>query len=111
MSDHALRARSRPIGLDRRGSPAGPRARPPIPKDDAMVYGAQGEMPVVRTFCVFIALTPCFGYASIFDRRSDGEDNYAWQRNGGSDKCDGIPMDSLITAAARALAAGDLLGV
>src|ERR1700675_4015719 len=30
--------------------------------------------------------------------------------NGGSDKCDGIPMDSLITAAARALAAGDLLG-
>ena len=31
--------------------------------------------------------------------------------NGGSDKCDGIPMDSLITAAARALAAGDLLGV
>src|ERR1700676_4030674 len=30
--------------------------------------------------------------------------------NGGSDKCDGIPMDSLITAAARALAAGDPLG-
>ena len=29
---------------------------------------------------------------------------------GGSDKCDGIPMDSLITAAARALAAGDPLG-
>jgi hypothetical protein len=28
-------------------------------------------------------------------------------RNGGSDKCDGIPMDSLITAAARALAAGE----
>ena len=35
----------------------------------------------------------------------------AGHRNGGSDKCDGIPMDSLITAAARALAAGDLLGV
>jgi hypothetical protein len=29
---------------------------------------------------------------------------------GGSDKCGGIPMDSLITAAARALAAGDPLG-
>src|SRR4051794_22480348 len=29
---------------------------------------------------------------------------------GGSDKCDGIPMDSLITAAARALVAGDPLG-
>ena len=28
----------------------------------------------------------------------------------GSDKCGGIPMDSLITAAARALAAGDPLG-
>src|SRR6202049_1774196 len=31
-------------------------------------------------------------------------------RNDGSDKCGGIPMDSLITAAARALAAGDPLG-
>ena len=30
--------------------------------------------------------------------------------NGESDKCVGIPMDSLITAAARALAAGDPLG-
>jgi hypothetical protein len=30
--------------------------------------------------------------------------------NGGSDKYDGIPMDSLITAAARALVAGDPLG-
>jgi len=30
--------------------------------------------------------------------------------NDGSYKCDGIPMDSLITAAARALAAGDPLG-
>src|SRR6266581_1725548 len=34
----------------------------------------------------------------------------AGHRRGGSDKCDGIPMDSLITAAARALAAGDPLG-
>ncbi len=31
-------------------------------------------------------------------------------RNGGSDKSDGLPMDSLITAAARALALGDPLG-
>src|SRR5438132_11804138 len=31
-------------------------------------------------------------------------------RNDGSDKCGGISMDSLITAAARALAAGDPLG-
>src|SRR6185503_519592 len=30
--------------------------------------------------------------------------------DGGSDKCDGIPMDSMITAAAHALAAGDPLG-
>src|SRR5277367_6610942 len=29
---------------------------------------------------------------------------------GGSYKCDGIPMDSVISAAARALAAGDPLG-
>src|ERR1700724_3158644 len=34
----------------------------------------------------------------------------AGHRNGGSYKCDGIPMDSLITAAGRALAAGDPLG-
>src|ERR1700760_1922889 len=32
------------------------------------------------------------------------------QHRGGSVKCDGIRMDSLITAAARALAAGDPLG-
>src|SRR3954454_19572942 len=36
--------------------------------------------------------------------------NYeAGYRKSGSDKCGGIPMDSLITAAARALAAGDPL--
>jgi hypothetical protein len=35
-----------------------------------------------------------------------------WRRvsNGGSDKCGGIPMDSLITAAASALAPGDPVG-
>jgi hypothetical protein len=30
--------------------------------------------------------------------------------NSGSNQCDGIPMDSLITAAAQALTAGDPLG-
>src|SRR5499426_687576 len=35
----------------------------------------------------------------------------AGQRTAGSDKCVGISMDSLITAAARALASGDALGV
>src|SRR5262250_3325399 len=34
----------------------------------------------------------------------------AGHRHDGSDKCGGIPVDSLITAAARALAAGDPLG-
>jgi hypothetical protein len=34
----------------------------------------------------------------------------AGYRNDGSDKCGGIPMDSLITAAPHALAAGDPLG-
>src|ERR1700724_809891 len=33
-----------------------------------------------------------------------------WVSRDGSDKCGGIPLDSLITAAARALAAGDPLG-
>ncbi|HET9471247.1 MAG TPA: hypothetical protein VFO24_09085, partial [Usitatibacter sp.] len=41
-----------------------------------------------------------------------GGGEIAWCRssNGGSDNCVGIRMDSLITAAARALAAGDPLG-
>src|SRR4030095_1448221 len=43
-------------------------------------------------------------------RRSSWDTFSAGYRNSGSDKCDGIPMDSLITAAARALAAGDPLG-
>src|SRR6516164_8326365 len=34
----------------------------------------------------------------------------AGPRTGGSDKCGGIRMDSLITAAARALSSGDPLG-
>jgi hypothetical protein len=39
-----------------------------------------------------------------------GDENSAEHRRAGSDKCVGIPLDSLITAAARALAAGDPLG-
>src|SRR5213594_400785 len=57
----------------------------------------------------------CFVIALLLPSiRPDGR--WSWDtlsagyRNGGSDKCDGIPMDSLITAAARALAAGDPLG-
>src|SRR2546428_11286918 len=56
----------------------------------------------------------CFVIALLLPSiRPDGR--WSWDtfsagyRNGGSDKCDGIPMDSLITAAARALAAGDPL--
>src|SRR3546814_19978735 len=63
---------------------------------------------------VLIALAPSFGY-TIAARHGRWclslEIPSARHRQGGSDKCDGIPMDSLITAAARALAAGDLLGV
>src|SRR3989475_1879712 len=57
----------------------------------------------------------CFVIALLLPSiRPDGR--WSWDtfsagyRNGGSDKCDGVPMDSLITAAARALAAGDPLG-
>ncbi|HET9580695.1 MAG TPA: hypothetical protein VFP44_22905, partial [Usitatibacter sp.] len=42
--------------------------------------------------------------------RSSCDNLSAGQEEGGSDKCGGIRMDSLITAAARALAAGDPLG-
>src|SRR5437764_7143545 len=57
----------------------------------------------------------CFVIALLLPSiRPDGR--WSWDtfsagyRNDGSDKCDGIPMDSLITTAARALAAGDPLG-
>src|SRR5205809_639715 len=57
----------------------------------------------------------CFVIALLLPSiRPDGR--WSWDtlsvgyRHDGSDKCDGIPMDSLITAAARALAAGDPLG-
>src|SRR5712671_4024461 len=67
----------------------------------------------VPVLCVVITLS--FNWASFIvrsfrstfvrrDRFSPGIDR------GGSYKCDGIPMDSLITAAARALASGDPLG-
>src|SRR5436309_5274168 len=44
------------------------------------------------------------------DGRWSWDKSSAGYRNGGSYKCDGIQMDSLITAAARALATGDPLG-
>src|SRR2546429_6189214 len=57
----------------------------------------------------------CFVIALLLPSiRPDGR--WSWDtfsagyRNGGSDKCDGIPMVSLIGAAGRALAAGDPLG-
>src|SRR5436309_7090119 len=56
----------------------------------------------------------CFVIALLLPSiRPDGR--WSWDtlsagyRNGGRDKCDGIPMDSLIAAAARALTAGDPL--
>src|SRR5437899_7746369 len=57
----------------------------------------------------------CFVIALLLPSiRPDGRWSWdtfsAGDRTGGSDKCGGIPMDSLITAAARALAAGDPLG-
>src|SRR5436853_943478 len=58
----------------------------------------------VPVLCVVIALVSFLGGCSSRDTVSAG------YRKAGSDKCDGIPMDSLITAAARALATGDPLG-
>src|SRR5262245_46387168 len=72
------------------------------------------EMPVESVLGVVIALAPSFGYpfASRYCRwPSVTSTPSAGHGSGGSDKCDGIAMDSLITAAARALAAGDLIGV
>src|SRR5580693_8436955 len=54
----------------------------------------------VPVLCVVIA------QHSLIGRELD----WRWISDGESDKCGGIPMDSLITAAARALAAGDPLG-
>src|SRR5687768_716384 len=54
--------------------------------------------------CVVIALLS-FGVSFVVVRYINAE-----YGNVGSDKCGGIAMDSLITAAARALAAGDPLG-
>ena len=55
----------------------------------------------------------CFHDFGSFLRRTvcrSHETLSAEVRSGGSYKCDGILMDSLITATARALAAGDLIG-
>jgi hypothetical protein len=46
----------------------------------------------------------------IYQDQSSAIHVSAARASNGSDKCDGIPMDSLIGAAARALAAGDALG-
>ncbi len=47
---------------------------------------------------------------SLLQMRGDPVVAPGARRGGGSYKCDGISMDSLITAAGRALAAGDPLG-
>src|SRR5271166_3544900 len=53
----------------------------------------------------------CRSFRSRYNVLVGGHEiNWYMASNGGSDKCGGIQMDSLITAAARALAAGDPLG-
>ena len=59
-----------------------------------------GERIVQSTICGPLATTHGLPPCGRLDRKSNGE----------SDKSDGIAMDSLITAAARALAASDPLG-
>src|SRR3546814_4256653 len=77
-------------------------ARPPMdarpPAISAAVVMHAGHM-VFRSF-LFVEMS---GGSRLWDSE-------AGVSNGGSDKCGGIRMDSLITAAARALAAGDPLG-
>ena len=88
------------------------RGNPFVPGYDAMVLGVNLEWAAVPVTCVFIALVPSLAIHSFLDRwwcRSR-ETLSAGRRRGGSDKRGGIAMDSLITAAARALAAGDPLG-
>src|SRR5216684_3476284 len=76
---------------------------------------AASHSSCVPVLCVVIALL-LFLWMSFIVSRYDlvvvgheiDSSGQAW--NGGSDKCGGIRMDSLITAAARALAAGDPLG-
>src|SRR5258708_33325618 len=76
---------------------------------------AASHSSCVPVLCVVIALL-LFLWMSFIVSRYDlvvvGHeiDSSGQASNDGSDKCDGIPMDSLITAAARALAAGDPLG-
>src|ERR1700761_2706990 len=66
--------------------------------------------PAPPTMTAVLAMhTGHIGVSSPFRDRSQAKLSPGLPR-GGSDKCGGIPMDSLITAAARALAAGDPLG-
>src|SRR5215470_12369724 len=65
----------------------------------------------VPVLCLVIALSPSFECSPRIRRPgSRSRDTLcAGYRRDGSDKCDGIPMDALIAAAARALSAGDPL--
>src|ERR1700742_4455512 len=66
--------------------------------------------PAPPTMTAVLAMhTGHIGVSSPFRDRSQAKLSPGLPR-GGSDKCGGIPMDSLITAAARALAVGDPLG-
>src|SRR3984885_3868377 len=66
--------------------------------------------PAPATMTAVLAMhTGHIGVSPPFRDRSQAKLSPGLPR-GGSDKCGGIPMDSLITAAARALAAGDPLG-
>src|SRR3984885_7573429 len=66
--------------------------------------------PAPATMTAVLAMhTGHIGVSSPFRDRSQAKLSPGLP-GGGSDKCGGIPMDSLITAAARALAAGDPLG-
>src|SRR5262249_46748085 len=62
----------------------------------------------VPVLCLVISVLPCLVAVDI-PRRCVGKSSGSLPR-GESDNCVGISMDSLITAAARALAAGDPLG-
>src|ERR1700742_1443531 len=65
--------------------------------------------PAPPTMTAVLAMhTGHIGVSSPFRDRSQAKLSPGLPR-GGSDKCGGIPMDSLITAAARALAVGDPL--
>src|SRR5262249_25584245 len=65
---------------------------------------------LVRCHTSYLLLRVTIGFSIKFDDCRPRNKRNAGCRNHGSDKCGGISMDSMITAAARALAAGDPLG-